>query len=544
MKTLLKAALLLLAALALAAALVATLRVGPAPSVEIRTGARAIGARTPLVVVASAAGRGLSGLRVEVEQRGTAHVVARREHRPLASWAWSGARTERDELRVEVGRAAVPALVEGEAIVRVVAERAPTWLRHPVPVVEERRLPVRLVPPALSLLSSQHYVAQGGSGVVLYRVGATSVRDGVRAGALFFPGAPLPGGGKEDRLALFGVPWDLTDEAQLRVVAEDDAGNAAEVAFVDRFFPRPPARDRITLEDAFLAKVVGEIRQQTPELEDRGSLLENYLLINRDLRRKNAEELVALAGRSAGGFLFTEPFVPLRNAKVMSAFADQRTYLYRGAEVDAQTHLGFDLAVVARTPVPAANRGVVLLARYFGIYGNTVVVDHGLGLATLYSHLSSIDVKEGQAVERGAVLGRTGSDRPRRRRPPALHDPGTRGPRQPGRVVGREVGEGQGGGEGGPGGARLRGELERGDLPVDLQEGLADLLASDLVGGDGLLPLELRLREAQGAQLALALRVGRRNALPLPLLLALRLPLLKAVLGVDQPFTGVAHPPS
>jgi hypothetical protein len=409
MKTLVKAALLLVVAAALAAALVITLRVGPAPTVEIRTDARAIGQRTPLVVVASAAGRGLAGLRIEVEQGGTAHVVARREHRPLAPWAWSGERTERDELRVEVGRGTVPALVEGEAVVRVVAERAPTWLRRPGPVVQELRLPVRLVPPVLSLLSSQHYVAQGGSGVVLYRVGSTSVRDGVRAGGLFFAGVPLPGGGKEDRLALFGVPWDLADGAQVRVEAEDDAGNAATLAFVDRFFPRPPARDRITLDDAFLAKVVGEIRQQTPGLEDRGSLLENYLLINRDLRKKNAEELVALAARSAGGFLFTEPFLPLRNAKVMSAFADRRTYLYNGAEVDAQTHLGFDLAVVAHTPVPAANRGVVLLARYFGIYGNTVVVDHGLGLATLYSHLSSIDVKEGQTVERGAVLGRTGA---------------------------------------------------------------------------------------------------------------------------------------
>jgi murein DD-endopeptidase MepM/ murein hydrolase activator NlpD len=409
MKIVLKVALLVVVSLALAAALVATLRVGPAPSVEMRTDARAIGARTPLAVVASAAGRGLAGLRIEVEQGGTAHVVARREHRPLPPWAWWGERAERDELGVDVGRAAVPALVEGEAVVRVVAERAGTWLRHPGPVVRELRLPVRLVPPALSLLSSQHYVAQGGAGLVLYRVGATAVRDGVRAGRLFFPGAPLPGGGKEDRLVLFGVPWDTATDAELRLVAEDDAGNAAELGFVDRFFPRPPARDRIVLDDAFLAKVVGEIRQNTPGLEDRGGLLENYLEINRDLRRKNAEELAALAPRSAGGFLFTAPFLPLRNAKVMSAFADQRTYLYRGAEVDAQTHLGFDLAVVAHTPVPAANRGVVLLARYFGIYGNTVVVDHGLGLATLYSHLSAIDVKEGQAVERGVVLGRTGA---------------------------------------------------------------------------------------------------------------------------------------
>ena len=409
MKTASQAVLLLLALVAFSVLLVVTLRVGPVPSLDVRAESKAIGSRTAVVVVASAEGRGLAGLRVEVEQAGVTHVVARRTHRPLPPWAFPGRKAEKDELRVEVGRAAVPALVEGEAVLRVVAERAPTWLRHPDPVDRELRLPVRLVPPSLSLLSSQHYVAQGGSGVVLYRVGPTATRDGVRAGDWFFPGTPLPGGGKEDRLALFGVPWDLADDARLRIVAEDDAGNVAEVAFVDRYFPKPPARDRIGLEDAFLAKVVTEIRQQTPGLEDRGSLLENYLLINRDLRKRNAAELASLAPLSAGTFLWTEPFLPLRNAKVMSSFADHRTYVYQGREVDEQTHLGFDLAAVAHTPVPVANRGVVALARYFGIYGNSVLVDHGLGLFTLYSHLSSIEVKEGQPVERGALIGRTGA---------------------------------------------------------------------------------------------------------------------------------------
>ena len=409
MRMILRAVALLLALALLVVGLVVTLRVGPPPSLEIRGVPKAVGRSTPLQVVASAEGRGLAGLRVEVEQGGTTRVVARREHRPLRSWAFWGARTQSDTVRVDVGGKAVGGLVEGDAVVRVVADRAGTWLRHPAPAVKEVRLPVRLTPPALALLSTQHYVAQGGSGVVVYRVGTTASRHGVRAGDSFFPGSPLPGGGNEDRFVLFGVPWDLDDPARLRLVAEDDAGNAAELAFVNEFFPKPPAHDTIKLEDSFLDKVVSEIRGQTPGLEDRGGLLENYLEINRDLRKRDAEELLALGPRSAGAFLWTEPFRPLHNAKVMSAFADRRTYVYGGKEVDAQTHLGFDLAVVAHTPVPASNRGVVLLARYFGIYGNAVVLDHGVGLGTLYAHLSSIDVKEGQTVERGAILGRTGA---------------------------------------------------------------------------------------------------------------------------------------
>ena len=83
--------------------------------------------------------------------------------------------------------------------------------------------------------------------------------------------------------------------------------------------------------------------------------------------------------------------------------------LYNEKEVDQQTHLGFDLASTQQAPVPASNRGEVMLADYMGIFGNCVILDHGHGLMSLYAHLSSIDVRPGQTVERGHSLGRTGA---------------------------------------------------------------------------------------------------------------------------------------
>jgi murein DD-endopeptidase MepM/ murein hydrolase activator NlpD len=99
----------------------------------------------------------------------------------------------------------------------------------------------------------------------------------------------------------------------------------------------------------------------------------------------------------------------MRNAKVMSDFADRRNYVFEGKVVDQQDHLGYDLASTSLAEIQAANDGIVLLARYFGIYGNTVVIDHGYGLLTLYGHLSSIVVEEGQDVVRGEVIGRSGA---------------------------------------------------------------------------------------------------------------------------------------
>ncbi|WP_239027828.1 M23 family metallopeptidase [Geomonas subterranea] len=58
--------------------------------------------------------------------------------------------------------------------------------------------------------------------------------------------------------------------------------------------------------------------------------------------------------------------------------------------------------------MPAANRGRVVWADDLGIYGQCVIIDHGLGLQTLYGHLSRIAVKEGEEVRKGDIIGDTG----------------------------------------------------------------------------------------------------------------------------------------
>lgn len=409
MTTSLKVAVLLLIVLLVALGGVLTFRVGPAPALTLKPETPGLGRRTQIRVTAAAAGRGLARVRLEVVQGDRVHVVAEKSYAPRPVWAFWGPRTERAELRAEAGADNVPGLKAGDAVLRAVAERAGTWLLHPAPVVQELKLTVRLSPPTLTVASSQHYVAQGGAEVAIYRVGPTSVRDGVRVGDWFFPGYALPGGGPQDRFALFAVPYDMADGTKARLEAEDDVGNLIGLPIVDKFFPKPFARDRITLDEAFMGKVVPEIRAATPELSDRGSLLENFLAINREVRAQGQKVLADLAGRSQPRFLWKETFMAMPNGKVMSAFAARRTYVYQGKEVDRQFHLGFDLASVQQAPVPAANSGVVALSRYFGIYGNTVVIDHGYGLMSLYAHLSTATVTPGQEVARGETLGQTGA---------------------------------------------------------------------------------------------------------------------------------------
>jgi murein DD-endopeptidase MepM/ murein hydrolase activator NlpD len=396
---------MILAFLVVVAVAVATFYTGAEPQVKLTPGLPGIGRRTPIAIRIEDPQR-VTKVRVEVVQGSDVKPVQEKVLAPRSAWALGSVPPV--GMTVDVGRETVKGLRAGDAIVRVSAEREGTWLRHPAPVVAEVKLPVRLAPPSLAILSTFHYVKQGGSEVVVYRVGEGAVKDGVQSGSWWFPGFPMPGADKQQRFAFFGIPYDMTDAAQIRLVAVDEVGNRAEAAFVDKFEPRPMGTDTIEVTDAFMNKVVPAILSQSPEVEDKGSLLANYLEINRDLRKKNAQTLKELGAKSERGFLWSQPFLPMMNAAITAHFADRRTYLYNGKPVDQQDHLGFDMASVERDAIRASNRGKVVLARFFGIYGNAVVIDHGYSLMSLYGHLSSIGVQEGQTVERGQEIGRSG----------------------------------------------------------------------------------------------------------------------------------------
>lgn len=399
----------LLAGSAAGWALYAALSVGEVPAIEVITDRDAVGAGTRVEARFLAARDGLVGVRLEAVQGDTVAVLAEQAFEARSMWAfWDDPQTTEAALTADVGRGRPEWLREGEVTLRAVAMRAAGALRSPDPVVVEKTLPVRFRPPALAVLSSQHYVTQGGSGAVRYRVGEGASRSGVRAGDEEFLGWPLPGS-EGEMFALFGVPWDLGDSAAIRVFAEDAAGNRVERAFVDQFKPVPPKRDSIEVSERFLERVVPDIVANSPGFDDTGSLLDQYLRINGAMRAQNIATIREVAKRSKPERLWSGSFLQMPNTKKMAGFAEQRTYLNEGRAVDQQTHLGLDLASTARAAVPAAASGEVAFAEYLGIYGNAVMIDHGYGLLTIYAHLSSIEVQVGDRVERGQTLGRSGA---------------------------------------------------------------------------------------------------------------------------------------
>jgi murein DD-endopeptidase MepM/ murein hydrolase activator NlpD len=243
------------------------------------------------------------------------------------------------------------------------------------------------------------------------------VESGVQVGEVFYPGYPasgfgVPAGDGSLKVAFFALLYDQDLNTPISLVARDEAGNQARGSFDYKVFPKAFLRSRIELPDAFLQRVVPEILDHTPDmklpLSQPQDYLNAFLKINNDLRRIDAQKVIDLSKKSDPLVLWKGPFVPLGNAAIESKFADHRTYYYQGKEVDQQVHLGFDLAVTVNIPVKAGNDGKVVYADYLGIYGNCVIIDHGMGVSSLYGHLASIDVKTGDAVTRGQVVGRSG----------------------------------------------------------------------------------------------------------------------------------------
>ena len=390
-------------------AVYATFYAGPSPEIRIATERPAIGSSNRIDVSVVEPRRGLGKVRLTLVQGENSIELARDDGAAPAVWKLWQKGPETVELSAVVGRGAPDWLREGEATLRVVAERLEGPLRSVDPSVVETTLPVRFRPPALSMLSGPLYVRQGGSGLVVFRPGPTSVRSGIVAGDAVFPSYPLPGATSGERVVLFGVPWNVASIGDVKLFAEDDAGNVAMKQAPDLLKASPPRRDTIGITDTFLERVVPAIVSQTPELDPDEPFLEAYLRINGELRRANRQFLAELAGKSVPQPLWQGRFVQLPNSARKASFAETRRYLYRGSAVDEQTHLGLDLASTSRALAPAPNAGVILYAGFLGIYGNVVVIDHGLGMMSINAHLSSIAVAEGQRVERGAAIGRTGA---------------------------------------------------------------------------------------------------------------------------------------
>jgi murein DD-endopeptidase MepM/ murein hydrolase activator NlpD len=312
------------------------------------------------------------------------------------------------EKKFSVVPSKIPGLKEGPAVLRISARDGSLWsfFRGNETVIQ-KNFTIDVTPPSVELIADDRYINFGGVGAIVYKASADATTSGVKIGNYFFPGFKGQINGQPDYfLVLFAHPYNVPADAKAVLVATDKAGNSRQMPLVYELKNVSYKKSRIPISESFLQNKVVPLLQDVAARQ--GSPKDVFVAVNKKLRKENEDKIIAITSKATPSILWKGAFSQLSNSKVEANFADARTYVYNNEEIDTAYHLGYDLSVTKQYPVEAANSGTAVFVDALGIYGNAVILDHGLGLFSLYGHLSSFDVKVGDTVKARQIIGRTG----------------------------------------------------------------------------------------------------------------------------------------
>ncbi len=365
------------------------------PVIQLDSDITAIGRKKDIGITFADERSGLSGLKVEMVQDNKPHLLAE-ETFPSRS-------TRQKVLRLTVEPLTLQ-LNNGPAVVRITARDASLFKNETV-VFEQVRIDT--MPPQIYVLSPVNYINQGGTGFIPYRTSKPAALTGVFVDDRFYPGYNIVLGGKSTSVATFAVGTHASAATKIVIFARDNAGNEARTSMPFTIKPKKFRADKVNLSETFLQKIMPEFQASIPQLQGK-TPVEVFGYVNTTLREENAKTIQSVCRKSMNTKLWDGAFHRMRNASPMALFGDERTYLVDGKPFGNSVHLGVDLASTAHAPIEAANNGIVVFAGALGIYGNAVIIDHGLGLFSLYAHLSSIETAVGKSVKKEEKIGVSG----------------------------------------------------------------------------------------------------------------------------------------
>lgn len=316
---------------------------------------------------------------------------------------------ESGKIGMQIFPADSPGLHDGEILIEISAynKSGDGFLDGIIPprrTVHSFKIKADLSSPTADFVVSPPALTRGGAALIVITPGeelsAISLeRDG--HGCMLAP----CGSGRYAALAAF--PQDLPlEDFNLNLRLTDLAGNDSVMKLPVPGEDFQFRDDTIRLDDEFFRNKHQEFKNH---IGLDASPIEIFLLMNRDVREVSYKELSALCANGSPAKLWQGAFLEMPGATRRSEFSDRRCYIHKGEIIDRQVHLGLDYASIAKDKIPVSNNGIVTFTGYLGIHGNAVLVDHGLGLFSLYSHLSGIEAEQGRRVEKGQIIGRTGS---------------------------------------------------------------------------------------------------------------------------------------
>jgi murein DD-endopeptidase MepM/ murein hydrolase activator NlpD len=266
--------------------------------------------------------------------------------------------------------------------------------------------------PVANVITNSYLLRQGGSGVIIVEINDENLKDyyiSFNDEEVF---ELFPFYKKNYFISIITWPIDIKEFKRVNVVAVDLAGNKTEakVPFYIKSFKEKI--DDIKISDDFVNNVSKHVLENS-DMNVPSDIVEAFVKTNKELREKNVKTIREVVKKNLVNGMNTsfdiKPFVRLPNAATFAQYGERRHYFYGENKIDEAWHLGMDWASVKRADVQVSNPGKVIFKGYLGIYGDTAIIDHGLGLGTLYAHTSSINVEVNDEVKAGQHIANTGS---------------------------------------------------------------------------------------------------------------------------------------
>ncbi|WP_324172681.1 M23 family metallopeptidase [Sulfurimonas sp.] len=270
-------------------------------------------------------------------------------------------------------------------------------------IIDKRR-------PKLEIISHSYKIKKGGAALVIFKVNDDNLKEfyiKTNFGKKF-KAQPF----YKDDYYISLLAWPVTSKKfKATIIATDYANNNVK-RYIPLFLKQKKYKvSKIKLSDSFLKGKIAELGEEFSETQGVENLLEQFKIINEEIRAKN-EKLIHEVTSKVSDEMISDfkinKMYPLKNAAVVASFGDHRKYSYNGSYVSESYHLGLDMASNVQAKIKPQNGGKVVYSDYNGIYGNMPIIEHGLGLYTLYGHCSNVQITLGDEVIDKEHIANTG----------------------------------------------------------------------------------------------------------------------------------------
>ncbi|MCI0500188.1 MAG: M23 family metallopeptidase [Epsilonproteobacteria bacterium] len=267
--------------------------------------------------------------------------------------------------------------------------------------------------PEAIVLNNSRYIARGGSALVVVKVVDENLLNAYITfnDTINFKLIPF---NKPNYYAAL-IAWDINIPFEgfqgVNLVAIDKAGNKS-IAKVPLYIQDFAVKnDNLNIPQSFIDTVSRNVLEKMNE-DVPQDLAARFVKQNRELRAKNIATIKKVCMANFPKDSFTDfplnTFVRLQGSSTAAGFGERRHYFLDNKKIDEAWHLGLDWASIAQDNITVSNGGDVIFKEYLGIYGNTIIVNHGLGLATLYAHTTSQFTNVGEKVTQNQKIATTG----------------------------------------------------------------------------------------------------------------------------------------